>query len=125
MNNVTLIGRLTKEPEVREVGQGLAVINFTVACDRPVSKEKSKDDNTQTADFVPCVAWRQTADYLGKYGFKGARISVEGSVQTRSYENENGDTVYVTEILANRCSVLDYKDSKQDKAPAKKSYAHR
>lgn len=103
-NSVVLIGRLTKDPEVRKTQSGLSTCNFTVACDRYSKTEENK------ADFVNCQAWRSSADYIAMYGHKGDLVSVEGSIQTDSYEDKDtGKTVYTTRVLANRISVLTYK----------------
>lgn len=96
MNKAILIGRLTKEPEVKMTSNQVAYSNFTVAVDR---KFKDANGNRET-DFINCVAWRQTAEFLGKYFHKGNKIIVEGTIQTRSYDDQNGQKVYVTEVLA-------------------------
>ena len=90
MNNVTLIGRLTKDPDLKTTQSGLSVCRFTVAVDRPYSKEKQ-------TDFINCLAWRQTADFICKYFTKGQRIALIGSIQTGSYEKD-GSKVYTTEV---------------------------
>lgn len=96
MNKAILIGRLTKEPEVKMTSNQVAYSNFTVAVDR---KFKDANGNRET-DFINCVAWRQTASFLGNYFHKGNKIIVEGTIQTRSYDDQNGQKVYVTEVLA-------------------------
>jgi len=95
MNKVELVGRLTKEPEVKMTSNQTAYCNFTVAVDR---KFKDKDGNRQ-ADFIICVAWKQTATFIQKYFHKGNRIGLTGSIQTRTYEDNEGRTVFVTEVL--------------------------
>lgn len=90
MNNVSLIGRLTKDPDLKTTQSGLSVCRFTVAVDRPYSKEKQ-------TDFINCIAWRQTADFIWKYFAKGQRIALIGSIQTGSYEKD-GSKVYTTEV---------------------------
>lgn len=90
MNNVSLIGRLTKDPDLKTTQSGLSVCRFTVAVDRPYSKEKQ-------TDFINCIAWRQTADFICKYFTKGQRIALIGSIQTGSYEKD-GSKVYTTEV---------------------------
>lgn len=103
MNRVELSGRLTKDVEVRKTSSGLSVASFTVAVDRYVS---DKSQNQQTADFLNCAAWRQSADYLGKYGGKGDWIEVEGRLQSRSYEDRDGKTVFVTEVVADSVKLI-------------------
>lgn len=95
MNKVELVGRLTKEPEVKLTSNQTAYCNFTVAVDR---KFKDKDGNRQ-ADFIICVAWKQTATFIQKYFHKGNRIGLTGSIQTRTFDDNEGRTVYVTEVI--------------------------
>lgn len=102
MNSVALVGRLTKDPELKKTQSGLSVCSFTLAVDRRVSKDAQ---NQQTADFINCVAWRQSADFLSSYGKKGSVISVEGRIQTRNYDGQDGHRVYVTEVLADSVAV--------------------
>lgn len=105
INRVVLVGRLTKDVEVRKTQSGLSCANFTVACDR----FRKKDDQEQSADFINCVAWRQAADFLGSYAQKGTMIGVDGRIQTRSYENAQGAKVYVTEVVADSVQILETK----------------
>lgn len=119
MNNVTLYGRLTRDIEVRSTGAGLKVTNFTLAVDRNVPKSDENDDR-QSADFIPCVAWRNTADFLGKYAQKGARVIVQGKIQTRTWEDNDGETHYATEVLADSVKLIDWKQEEaKPKKPAK------
>jgi single-strand DNA-binding protein len=100
-----LVGRLTKDVEVRKTQSGLSCANFTVACDR----FRKKDDQEQSADFINCVAWRQAADFLGSYAQKGMLVGIDGKIQTRSYENRDGQKVYITEVLADSVQILETK----------------
>lgn len=102
MNNVSLIGRLTKDPDLKTTQSGLSVCRFTVAVDRPYSKEKQ-------TDFINCIAWRQTADFICKYFTKGQRIALIGSIQTGSYEKD-GSKVYTTEV---NVSSVEFCESKK------------
>lgn len=102
INTVALSGRLTKDPEVRRTQNNKAVSSFTIAVDRDYKNQ----DGTRTADFVNCVAWEKSAELLQSYCHKGDMIGVEGRVQTRNYQDRNGNRVYVTEILAHRLSFL-------------------
>ena len=104
INNVVLFGRLTRDIELRKTQSGLSVASFTIACDRRLSQEQ-KNNNEQSADFISCVAWRGSADFLGNYEHKGDTVGVEGRIQTRSYDRD-GQKVYVTEIVANSVSIL-------------------
>ena len=110
INSVVLVGRLTKDPELRKTSTGTSVCQFTCACDRK-NYSKDKQDNQQTADFISCVAWRQKADFLANYATKGTLIGVEGSIQTRNYTNQAGQKIYVTEVLADIVEILESKKS--------------
>ena len=114
INNVVLVGRLTKDIELRKTQSGLSVVSFTVACDRRLSQEQ-KNNNEQSADFISCVAWRGSADFLGQYSHKGDTVGVEGRIQTRSYDRD-GQKVYVTEIIANNVSILHSTQPRQAQA---------
>lgn len=109
MNQVSLLGRLTKDPEVKKTQSGTSVCSFTIAVDR-----KYKDANgAKQTDFIPCVGWRQVADIIGQYFHKGSRIGITGSIQTRSYDGQNGK-VFVVEVLAEQIDFIDKRsDSEQ------------
>lgn len=109
MNRVELVGRITKDPEVKMTTNQTQYCNFTVAVDR-----KFKDQNGERqADFINCVAWRQTAGFIGKYFHKGSKIGVCGSIQTRSYDNQNGQKVFVTEVVVDEAEFVDSKGSSE------------
>ena len=108
INRVVLVGRLTRDVEVRKTASGLSVATFTVACDRRMARGQD-GNNQQSADFISCVAWRQAADFLGSYARKGALVGVEGRIQTRNYDRD-GQKVYVTEIYVSSCHVEKKKD---------------
>ena len=108
INNVVLVGRLTKDIELRKTQSGLFVASFTVACDSLLSQEQ-RNNNEQSADFINCVAWRGSADFLGKYAHKGDTVGVEGRIQTRNYDRD-GQKVYITEIYVSSCHVEKKKD---------------
>lgn len=112
INRVVLVGRLTRDVEVRKTQTGLSVASFTVACDRRVSKDAQ---GQQTADFISCVAWRGTADFLGAYAKKGALVGVEGRIQTRNYDDRDGKKVYVTEVVCDNVQLLGSRSSSQDR----------
>ena len=101
VNNVVLVGRITRDPEVRNVN-GVNTVSFSLAIDRNF---KNQNGETQ-ADFVPCVAWRQSADFIGNYVKKGYMLSVVGRIQTRQYADQQGQTRYVTEVLVENVSNL-------------------
>ena len=102
INSVVLVGRLTKDIEVRKTSSNVSTCTFTVACDK---RFKPTQEGAPTADFIQCVAWRQSADFLGQYASKGSIVGVEGSIQTRSYDGQNGK-VYVTEVLCDRVRLI-------------------
>lgn len=107
MNKVILIGRLTKDPEVRNTSNQTAFCNFSIAVDR-----RFKDNNGQRqADFINCVAWRQTASFIGSYFRKGSKIAVVGSLQTRTYDDNQGQKRYVTEVVVEEAEFADSANS--------------
>ena len=114
INNVVLVGRLTRDIELRKTQSGLSVASFTIACDRRLSQEQ-KNNGEQSADFISCVAWRGSADFLGRYAHKGDTVGVEGRIQTRNYDRD-GQKVYVTEIVANSVSILHSTQPRQAQA---------
>lgn len=114
INRVVLVGRLTRDVEVRKTASGLSVATFTVACDRRMARGQD-GNNQQSADFISCVAWRQAADFLGSYARKGALVGVEGRIQTRNYDRD-GQKVYVTEIVCNTVNLLESKSQSQSRA---------
>ena len=114
INRVVLVGRLTRDVEVRKTASGLSVATFTVACDRRVARGQD-GNNQQSADFISCVAWRQAADFLGSYAHKGALVGVEGRIQTRNYDRD-GQKVYVTEIVCDTVNLLESKSQSQNRA---------
>ena len=116
INNVVLVGRLTKDIELRKTQSGLSVASFTVACDRRLSQEQ-KNNGEQSADFINCVAWRGSADFLSSYAHKGDTVGVEGRIQTRSYDRD-GQRMYVTEVVANSVNLLHSKQPAQSQEQA-------
>lgn len=101
-NVVVLVGRLTKDPELRYTSNGAASLNFTLAIDRNF---KNKQGERET-DFITCQMWRKTAETFANYARKGTQVSVDGSIQTRNYENKQGQKVYVTEAVINNFTLL-------------------
>lgn len=115
MNKVCLVGRLTKDIEIKKTTSNLSIVNFTLAVNRRLSKE-AKQQGQQEADFIYCVAWRGAADYLGQYAKKGDRIALEGRLQTRSYDTNEGKKAYVTEVVCESVEILFEKQNTQEKA---------
>ena len=105
INRVVLVGRMTRDPELRRTPQGDAVTSFTLA----VNRNFTSRDGQQQADFINCVVWRKPAENVERYCSKGSLVGVEGRIQTRNYDDKDGKKVYVTEILASNISFLDSK----------------
>lgn len=113
MNNVTLIGRLTRDPELRYVQSGTAVARFSIAIDKPLSRERKQEmesQNQQTADFINIVVWGRMAENCSRFTAKGKRVGITGRIQTGSYLDNDGKRVYTTEVVANNVEFLDWKD---------------
>lgn len=104
INRVVLVGRMTKDPVLRKTASGTSVVSFTVACDRRV-----KSEGQPTADFINTVAWNKTAEIVAQYTHKGSLVGVEGRIQTRSYDDQSGKRVYVTEVVADSVQFLEPK----------------
>ena len=102
MNRVILVGRITKDPEVRYTSSNIPVCQFSLAVNR-----RYQTGNERQADFISCVAWRSSAELLGKYVKKGAQIGVEGQIQTRNYEDAGGVRRYVTEVVCDSITFLE------------------
>ncbi|MGY4790587.1 single-stranded DNA-binding protein [Pediococcus pentosaceus] len=105
INRTILIGHLTKDVELRYTAKGDAVASFTVA----VNRQFTNSQGEREADFINCVMWRKAAENFAKYTHKGSLVGIEGRIQTRSYENQQGQRVYVTEVVADNFSLLDSK----------------
>lgn len=114
MNNVSLMGRLVREIEMKTTATGMTLGNFTLAVDKGLSKDKKQEleaMNKPTADFIRCLAFGKTAEILGQYVGKGNRLAIEGRIQTGSYDNQEGQRVYTTDIVVDKFSFIDFKDS--------------
>lgn len=114
MNTVVLMGRLTREPDLRylQSGGNTAIARFSLAVDKQLSREKRQElesKGQQTADFINCVAWGRLGENVAKYTGKGLRVIVEGRIQTGSYEKD-GRTVYTTDVVASNVEFIDWKD---------------
>ena len=113
MNNVVLIGRLTKDPELKYSQAGKAYCRFTVAVNRDFNKEE--------ADFINCLAFGKTAETIAEWLGKGRRIALQGRIKTGSYQNSNGDTIYTTEVVADR---FEFVDSARSETSKNQSYSN-
>ena len=103
INNVVLVGRLTRAVDLRFTSNGVAFASFTVAVDHTFKKEGGERE----ADFINCVMWRKAAENFANFTRKGSLVGIEGRIQTRNYENQQGQKVYITEVLAENFSLLE------------------
>lgn len=111
MNTTQLIGRLTKDPETKYTGETqMAITNFTLAIDRQYTKGKEKE-----TDFIRCKAFGKTAELIDKYAGKGGRLGVTGRIQTGSYKDKEGRTVYTTEVIVDRPDFIDWRDESEER----------
>jgi single-strand DNA-binding protein len=107
INQVTLVGRLTKDPEARKTMEGKSVLSVTIAVNRPYKNQQGQVD----ADFVLCTIWNRAADNTEKYCRKGSVVGVTGRIQTRYFENDQGKRTYITEVVAENIRFLDSKQA--------------
>lgn len=117
INNVVLVGRLTKDPELKRTQSGTSVCSFALAVNRKTQAQGQPD-----ADFIGCVAWNKTAEIMEQYLHRGSLIGVEGHIQTRNYENQQGQRVYITEVVVSSITFLEPKGSAG--APNSNGYAN-
>lgn len=103
LNRAVLTGRLTRDPELRYTTSGTAVVSFTLAVDRQFRNQNGDRD----ADFINCVIWRKSAENFSNFTHKGSLVGVEGRIQTRNYENQQGNRVYVTEVVVDNFALLE------------------
>ena len=111
INNVVLVGRLTKDADLRYTSNGTAVATFSLAVNRQFTNQKGERD----ADFINCVIWRKSAESFANFTRKGALVGVEGRIQTRSYDNQQGQRVYVTEVVVETFSLLESKSKSEQR----------
>ena len=117
INNVTLVGRLTKDPDLRYTASGTAVATFTLA----VNRNFTNQNGNREADFINCVIWRKPAETMATLAKKGSLIGVVGRIQTRTYDNQQGQRVYVTEVVADNFHLLESKSATESRAHADQS----
>lgn len=117
MNKAVLLGRLTRDPELKSTGNGISYASFTIAVDR---RFKGKDGERQ-ADFINCVAWRQTADFIAKYFPKGRLIAVCGSIQTRTWDDQEGKKHYITEVVVDEANFAGSNGQQNSNTPTSNS----
>lgn len=109
INRTTLIGRLTKDAELRYSQSGNAVANFTLAVNRAFTNQQGERE----ADFINCVIWRKSAENFANFTHKGSLVGIDGRIQTRNYENQQGQRVYVTEVVVENFALLEPRSSNQ------------
>ncbi|WP_423189440.1 single-stranded DNA-binding protein [Alkalibacterium sp. f15] len=119
INNTVLVGRLTRDPELKYTGSGLAVASFNIAVERPFSNANGEKET----DFINCVVWKKTAEALSNFTSKGSLIGLTGRIQTRNYEGNDGKRVYVTEVVAENVKFLEpKKTSKKESSSSESDY---
>lgn len=106
LNKVVLAGRMTADPELKQTTSGISVLSFTIAVNRRFSSRNSEQGESQ-ADFINVVAWRQTAEFISKYFRKGSAICVTGSIQTRNWQDQQGQRRYATEVVADEAMFVE------------------
>lgn len=119
INNVTLVGRLTKDPDLRYTQSGTAVGQFTLAVNRNFTNQQGDRE----ADFINCVIWRKAAESFANYARKGTLIGLTGRIQTRNYDNQQGQRVYVTEIVVENFQLLESKEVNEQRRSSKPDQA--
>ncbi len=118
LNKVILMGRLTADPELKQTQGGASVVSFSIAVDRRFNK-----DGEKKADFINVVAWRTTAEFIAKYFNKGSMIALVGELQTRSWEDNNGQKRYATEVIASEVSFCGSKNNTEGNSHATEEHA--
>ena len=109
INSICLVGRMTKDAELRHTPSNVAVATFTLA----VNRNRKNENGEREADFINCVIWRQQAENLANWAKKGALIGVTGRIQTRSYDNQQGQRVYVTEVVVESFQLLESRTARE------------
>ncbi len=109
INRVVLVGRLTRDPELRTTGSGISVATFTLAVDRQYANAQGE----RGADFISCVIWRKSAENFCNFTSKGSLVGIDGRIQTRSYDNKDGQRVYVTEVVVDNFALLESRKDRE------------
>jgi len=110
INRTVIVGRLTRDPELKYTANGVAVASFTVA----VNRQFTNAQNEREADFINCVIWRKAAENFTNFTHKGSLVGIDGRIQTRSYDNQQGNRVYVTEVVVENFSLLESKEEAEN-----------
>ena len=111
INDVVLIGRLTRDPDLRTTGSGISVATFTLAVDRQYTNSQGE----RGADFINCVIWRKAAENFVNFTSKGSLVGIQGRLQSRSYDNKDGQRVYVTEVVVDNFSFLESRRDRENR----------
>lgn len=111
INNVVLVGRLTRDPDLRTTGSGISVATFTLAVDRNYTNSQGE----RQTDFINCVIWRKAAETFANFTSKGSLVGIEGSIQTRNYDDKDGKRVYVTEVIVSDFSFLESRRERENR----------
>jgi len=119
LNKVILMGRFTRDPELRSTPQGVSTCSFSIAVDRNFARQGEE----RKADFINCVAWRQTAEFISKYFKKGSMVALEGSIQTRSWDDNEGKKRYATEVIVSQVYFAESKRDAQSTAMGDESFS--
>lgn len=117
MNKIILLGRLTRDPEVRYTATGKVACEFTLAVDRPYVNQNEQKE----ADFITCIAWGKTAEVIGNHVYKGQRLLVEGRLQIRSYDAKDGSKRWVTEVIVNHGEFIERKEQQEQQKNQQKN----
>ena len=120
LNKVVLCGRMTADPELKQTTSGIAVVSFTLAVNRRYQTKNADGAQAQQADFISVVAWRQTAEFISRYFRKGSALCITGSIQTRTWQDQQGQKRYATEVVADEAMFV---DSKNDAGAVPGQYA--
>ena len=110
LNKVILCGRLTADPELKQTTSGIAVVSFTLAVNRRYQSKSTDGAQAQQSDFINVVAWRQTAEFISRYFRKGSALCITGSIQTRTWQDQQGQKRYATEVVADEAMFVDSKN---------------
>ena len=110
LNKVILCGRLCAEPELKQTPSGVSVLSFSLAVNRRFQSKSSDGQQSNQADFISVVAWRQTAEFIARYFHKGSALCVTGSLQTRTWQDQNGQKRYATEVVVDEAMFVDSKN---------------
>ena len=111
INNVVLVGRLTRDPDLRTTGSGISVATFTLAVDRQYTNSQGE----RGADFINCVSWRKAAENFANFTSKGSLVGIQGRIQTRTYDDKDGKRVYVTEVIVDNFSLLESRRDRENR----------